>query len=126
MDKKNKSNISPLSYLLVAVVLITLYLGFRYYRLNNLNNFKNKIIPDAIKEVVNDPQVKFSIGSVNEASGVYKFTLTVNGQNYTSYITKDGKMLFPSAVKLDQPIKINPGSPTTKKTSPSPTPTKKK
>ncbi|MDD5760733.1 MAG: hypothetical protein PHF45_01615, partial [Candidatus Pacebacteria bacterium] len=41
-----------------------------------------------------------TLGSINEESGVYKFTILINGVEYTSYITKDGKILFPDGVPL--------------------------
>lgn len=33
--------------------------------------------------------------SINEESGIYKFWLEIEGQQYPSYVTKDGKLLFP-------------------------------
>ncbi len=39
-------------------------------------------------------------GKVEENSGVYQFKLKINGQEFTSYVTKDGKLLFPDAIKL--------------------------
>jgi len=36
-----------------------------------------------------------SLVSIVEESGVYKFRLKIEDQEYTSYVTKDGKLLFP-------------------------------
>ncbi|MFA5360578.1 MAG: hypothetical protein WC320_01210 [Candidatus Paceibacterota bacterium] len=41
-----------------------------------------------------------TLGSVNEESGVYKFTMLIDDIEYTSYITKDGKILFPDGILL--------------------------
>lgn len=43
---------------------------------------------------------KASFESATEQSGVYAFKLKVDGQDYTSYVTKDGKMLFVSGIEL--------------------------
>ena len=66
------------------------------------DEFKNKTIPAAIKKVLNSPDTKFTVGTVKETNGVYEFQLKMADQTYTSYITKDGKMLFTSGVKLDE------------------------
>ena len=66
------------------------------------DEFKNKTIPDAIKKVLNSPDTKFEVTSVKETNGVYEFQLKLQNQTYTSYITKDGKLLFTSGVKLDE------------------------
>jgi len=65
------------------------------------DEFKNKIIPEAVKKIVNDPSSKIEIDNVRDTNGVYEFDLKVNGQAYVSYITKDGKILFTSGIKLD-------------------------
>lgn len=38
--------------------------------------------------------------SVAEESGVYKFKIKVEEQEYDSYLTKDGKIIFPSGINL--------------------------
>jgi len=42
---------------------------------------------------------------VNESNGLYNVKLDVGGQQYNSYITKDGSILFPSAYQL--PATVN-------------------
>jgi len=66
------------------------------------DEFKNKTIPAAIKKVLNSPDTKFEVTSVKDTNGVYEFVLKLENQSYTSYITKDGKILFTSGVKLDE------------------------
>ena len=41
--------------------------------------------------------------SVSEESGVYKFKMKIDGEEYDSYLTKDGKILFPSGISLAEP-----------------------
>lgn len=39
-----------------------------------------------------------TLGNVSEESGLVKFDVQIAGTSYTSYITKDGKLLFPQAI----------------------------
>jgi len=42
------------------------------------------------------------VTSVWEEHGVYGFNVSVGGYNYTSYITKDGKLIFPTGFYTDK------------------------
>lgn len=99
MTKQKKAPAKPIIFLIV--ILIAGFFGYRYYKTNQLNNFKKNLLPKAVKKAINNEKTEFTIGEVREASGVYEFDLTVNGQKYVSYISKDGKLLFPSVVKLE-------------------------
>lgn len=101
---KKFKGVSFYIYLIIALV-IAFVLYNKISSLNNNNKFKTKIIPEAVKKILNNSSTKFSIGSVEESSGVYKFELKIgegsNVQKYTSYISKDGKLLFTSGINLD-------------------------
>ena len=43
-----------------------------------------------------------SFGDIEEENGLYKVPLTLQGQNIDSYITKDGKVFFPTGINLDE------------------------
>lgn len=92
----------------LAGVLIVL-LSFIIYKIwgrDSLDNLKNKVIPDAVKKVVNNPNAKIKIENVSMKSGVVQFDLKLDvgmgEQKYVSYITKDGKILFTSGIELDK------------------------
>ncbi|PIS15453.1 hypothetical protein COT62_03560 [Candidatus Roizmanbacteria bacterium CG09_land_8_20_14_0_10_41_9] len=93
---------------IIAVVLFKLNFG------NTPKRMKETVIPPIIKKVLNNG-TDFALGTVKESSGVYEFELTLNPksdpQKYVSYITKDGKILFTSGVKLDS---LNAGQAETK------------
>ncbi len=101
------------NWALVAVVaaLAGVLLLVKSFR-GKTDEFKNKTIPAAIKKVLNSPDTKFEVGTVKETSGVYEFELKLQGQTYTSYITKDGKILFTSGVKLNDTSKAAAASTT--------------
>lgn len=97
-----------LALTLIAIVLFKLNFG------NTPKRMKETVIPPVIKKILNSA-TEFTIGTVKEASGVYEFELTLNPksspQKYVSYITKDGKILFTSGIKLDS---LNTGQTGTK------------
>lgn len=105
MPKQKKS---PNYLVLIATILLLGFFGYKYYKTNQLNKIKKEVLPQAIKKVINNDQTKFSVGEIKETNGVYQFELTVNNQKYTSYISKDGKLLFPGGVMLeDKQTKTN-------------------
>lgn len=113
-DNMLKNNWIPLAFIGVLAVL------FVAIRLINgptadLNNMKTKVLPDIIKKVVNNPSTKIEILSTKESNGLIEFELSVNGQKYTSYISKDGKLLFTSAIKVDDILKAQGANASTAK-----------
>jgi hypothetical protein len=50
-------------------------------------------------------QATATLVGVNESNGLYNINLDIGGQQYNSYMTKDGSMLFPSAYQL--PATVN-------------------
>lgn len=51
------------------------------------------------------------LGEVTEEAGLYKAELTIAGQSYDSYITKDGKLFFPQAIPLEEVENTEPDQP---------------
>lgn len=43
--------------------------------------------------------------STSEESGLVKIKINIGGKEFDSYISKDGKLLFPEAIRLDEVIK---------------------
>ena len=70
-----------------------------------MNNLKDDILPRAVKKILNNDKANISIDNIKETNGVYEFQLTLkdqNNQRFTSYITKDGKILFTSGIKIEE------------------------
>ena len=99
-EKKSRKKI----YLLLLLIIIIAILVPKITSKSNLAKFKNETIPNAVKLAINNPDTKFTVGEVKEKSGVYEFKLTIGessaGQQYTSFITKDGKLLFTSGIDI--------------------------
>lgn len=51
-------------------------------------------------------QAVAKIISINESSGLYSMDIDVGGKKYNSFITRDGRVLFPSGIMIDE----NPNS----------------
>jgi len=106
-SEKPQSKSNKITYLIITILAIVAVVLFqRISNERNINNFKSKVIPDAVKKLINDPSTtKIKIEKVKDTNGIYEFemVLTANGNNqkYTSYITKDGKIIFTSGIKLD-------------------------
>lgn len=103
--KSNKQGFNKgiLFFIIILVVLASL-LFRKLSQKNGFNNMKTNIIPSAVKKVINNPATKFEIGKITDTSGVYEFELVLKSgadQKYNSYITKDGKILFVSGIKVD-------------------------
>lgn len=96
---------STLIFFLVILVLLAGLLFKKITGETGLNKVKTKIIPEAVKKIMGNAETKFKVESVKELSGIYEFILSIESgatpQKYTSYITKDGKVIFTSGIKLD-------------------------
>lgn len=55
-----------------------------------------------INSVALNGQATASLLEVIEESGLYRIRLTIENQTYESYVTKDGKILFPQGTKISQ------------------------
>jgi len=113
VGKKKKINYWMISSIVLGILLI-LSLIFPI----NLTGFanKNKVGEKAVNFINN---YLLSTGmaelkGVSEERGLYKLELNVNGQDFESYVTKDGKLLFTSGIDLDQEINV-PSSDSNKK-----------
>lgn len=49
-------------------------------------------------------------GDIKEEYGLYKFKMNIGGREFESYVTKDGKLLFPQAIDLTQKPQIQEGT----------------
>jgi hypothetical protein len=116
-EKKSRKKV----YILLALIILIAILIPRITSKSSVAKFKTKTIPDAVKLAINNPATKFVIGEVTEKSGVYEFQLTIgegaSAQKYTSYISKDGKLLFTSGIDIGKLTAPSTTTTTAKKTT---------
>lgn len=55
-----------------------------------------------INQVALKGQTTASLLEVNEESGLYKIHIEIEGEEYGSYVTKDGKLLFPPGTEITE------------------------
>ena len=81
--------------LLIASILTS---GFRF------GFGKDKVGEDAVKYlnayVLAGQGIEAKLNGVTEENGLLKLKLDVGGKQFDSYVTNDGKFLFPSAIDL--------------------------
>lgn len=49
-------------------------------------------------------QGQASVDNITDEGSLYKLGLTVSGRQYESYVTKDGKLLFPQGIDMSVPV----------------------
>ncbi len=104
-------NLIPI-YILIGVVIGA---GALYIAENELGNwgkcpevFKlpkeeaTEKVVNFINESILQGQAEASIANIVEEGSLYKITLDIEGQTFDSYVTLDGKILFPEAVNLEE------------------------
>lgn len=103
---ENNSTISKGKIIALVILIVVLAVVLPRLSGGSMKTMKEKTIPNAVKLAINNPTTKFTIGEVKEKSNVYEFKLKIGegaaGQEYTSYITKDGKLLFTSAIDVEK------------------------
>ncbi len=85
-------------YIVIGVAVAVLIAAGVFFYIKNVSGSSQKVAQEAI-EYINknllEPGYTASLVSVIEESGVYKFKIKIGDQEYNSYITKDGKLLWP-------------------------------
>jgi len=104
----NKIN---LSWILITLMIAAFLIG--YGKMNNgdtlFNGFGGKKAEETTQKAIDFISKNMLDGaeavlvSVSEESGVYKFKMKIDEEEYDSYLTKDGKILFPSGITLVEP-----------------------
>ncbi len=105
VDNLNKILI-PLAIIVAAIIVggALVYISLSSPKEENIltgQEVGEKVI-DFLNQNILKGQATASLVGVAEERGLYKLTFTIEGQEITSYATKDGKFLFPEPVDLDQ------------------------
>jgi len=90
----------------VALAIVVMVAGYYYF-------YGQKIVPSLTLEQAKIKAEEFinknlmqggataAINQVVEENGLYKISLNVNGQEYTSFMTRDGKKFFTSGIDIE-------------------------
>jgi len=87
---------------IIIVVLLGVAAGLYYLKGNTISKDKASVIAiDFInKNLLQGQGVTATVKSTTSQSGVYVVKIDVQGQEYSAYITKDGKILFPQGAEI--------------------------
>ena len=100
-----KINIWQIATIALAVLLIASVLtqGFRFLKTSSLSEKEAaELLLSYISE--NIPGINPVLISTSEESGVYNIILSVDGEEGSTYLTKDGEFIFPAAIPTSQPL----------------------
>ncbi|MFA5459956.1 MAG: hypothetical protein WC283_01315 [Candidatus Paceibacterota bacterium] len=97
-----------LSFLLIVLMIAAFLIGYGSKNGVSLGIFNNQKAEGIVEQAIGYINENFlamseegaTLSSVEEESGVYKFTMMIEGSEYISYITKDGKILFPDGIPM--------------------------
>jgi len=110
-DKKDKSSKnSTLMWIIIIVVVIGGIIFYQQKQGNTGSTEKpvsekvskevTKAAEDLIREQLVGPETKLEIKKVTQESGLYKIELSVDGQEITSYMTKDKSKFIPQLIDI--------------------------
>lgn len=91
--------------LIPFVLLVAALSGFYYFRFLRKPLLSPQKAAEKAIEFINKNMLQgatASLVNVSEEGGVYKFRLKINEQEFDSYVTKDGKLLFTQGIDLNQ------------------------
>jgi len=97
----------------LAIVIAGLLIGGAYF-FTNQETIQSLSLQEAADKAINfinqsiEEDVTASLLDVTEEDGLYKVHLKIGTVEYNSYITKDGKLLFPNAFNLEEQTEEGP------------------
>jgi hypothetical protein len=105
VKKQNRNTI----FAVVAIILVVIVAGIFYFKSNpNISALKfwqagdKKIAQSAVDYINNNGLASSTVSlvSVERTSGLIKIKIKIGTSEFDSYITKDGKLLFPQAIEM--------------------------
>jgi len=104
----NKIN---LSWILITLMISAFLIGYGKMNSDGTSflNFGSQKAEETVQKAIDFVSENMLDGaeavlvSVSEESGVYKFKMKIDADEFDSYLTKDGKILFPSGISLVEP-----------------------
>ncbi len=109
----NKKKLLPVLIFVVAIVLFgyLIYFGYQSQTIQQGTQVTGEISPDQAQELASDfinnnlisgSGMSVNIVDVTERSGIYEINLLVQGESFSSYLTKDGKIFFAEGIVIDE------------------------
>jgi hypothetical protein len=87
---------------LLALLIINVFTGYNYSFGGLSKEEVSTTTIDFINENLLQGQSQAQLVSASKEGDLFNLKLSVSGQEIDSYVTKDGKILFPQAIKMDE------------------------
>jgi len=91
-----------------VIVLLAVAFGLYYWEESKSKILKPRVAAEKSINFINQTylqgQATAVLGQVSEEKGVYKIQFKIENQEYTAYTTKDGRLLFPSAIEMPDEV----------------------
>ena len=95
----------------VLLVLCLVLAGALIYSQSSMFKTSASTKEDVVDKALDYINKNFSMGAeanltgdIEEEEGLYKFQVEVEGQKFFSYVTKNGKLLFPQGIDLEEEV----------------------
>lgn len=99
--KINKTTLWKIVSVILLVLLVVFYSNGGLKNLNGIGEEAAKEKTTTLLNQVLGEQGNFEILDVKEENGLYSLNVLLDGQNFNTYLTKDGNLFFPSVIRLD-------------------------
>ncbi len=108
-----KKNIFPIAVIVLGLTVsgIMLFGSSQSNKGFISQNEAAKIASEFVNNTLLQGQATASVSKISEESGLYKIELLVQGSQFDSFMTKDGKFFFPEGLNVENPS-IGPIAPT--------------
>ncbi len=99
MAKKSSRFVKPILLVILIVTILGSAAPFLFQKTRSLS--PQKAGEKAVAYIKETMQLDASLVDAVEESGIYKITLKIQDQEFPSYVSKDGRFLFPNAIDLE-------------------------
>lgn len=103
MEKRN--------ILILVVLIVLVIIGFKFFGGTSRSISPAEAQAKVQKLIDMNPGNPAVIKGVVEEGGLYKITVAIEGQEFFSYISKDGKKFFPEAIDLEEIANLQENAP---------------
>jgi len=109
-EKKRRISIWVISTIVIALLLI-ISIFTHGFGISGITGAATKDVGETVKTYIEEnlvePGTEVEVKNVEKENGLYKLTINIQGQEFDSYVSEDGKLLFPSVVDMSKEIPTN-------------------
>jgi hypothetical protein len=112
-EKLKKSGWKIATVALLALLIISMFTGGFKNFFTPLNMGKQKVSEEAVSYInanLLQPGTKATLNEVTDEGDLYKLSIKVGTLDFQSYVSKDGKYLFPSGIDLTETVEELPAA----------------